>query len=278
MVEKNQTLIIGANGMLGTDLAKIFSSSNLVLWTSKDLDITDKKTVSDKIKKLKPAIIINAAAYTNVDDCEKNRLKAMKVNGEGPGNLAKICQAIGAILVHYSTDYIFNGQKSNGYDENETQIDPINVYGESKALGEKLIKQNCQKYYIIRTAWLYGKKGKNFVDTIIKLSQEKKEIKVVNDQFGNPTYSVDLAKRTKEIINNIKPDYGIYHITNSGSCTWFDFAKKIIEQKKISCQIIPCASTDFPRPAKRPAFSILNNTKLPLMRTWQEALQDYLPY
>jgi dTDP-4-dehydrorhamnose reductase len=211
-----------------------------------------------------------------VDDCEKNRDLAMKVNGEGPGNLAKICNQLGVILVHYSTDYIFNGQKTDGYDEDYYQVEPLSVYGESKALGEKLIKENCNKYYIVRTAWLYGKNGKNFVDTMVKEGQEKDEVRIVNDQYGSPTYAKDLAGQTKEILLNLKPVFGIYHATNSGSCTWYEFTKEIFKLKDIKTKIIPCTTDEFPRPAKRPKYSILLNTKLPPMRPWQEALKDYL--
>lgn len=278
MVEKNKILILGANGMLGHELMAAFKGQDLIGWDSKKLDITDYKRGQNKIKKLKPDIIINAAAYTAVDDCEYNRVLAMKVNSEGPSNLARICHEIGAVFVHYSTDYIFNGQESSGYNEDETQIEPINFYGESKALGEKLVQQNCQKFYILRTAWLYGKNGKNFVDTMIKLGRSKPELKVVDDQHGNPTSAKDLAERTKEILLKIKPDFGIYHVTNSGVCTWYEFSKEIFKFKKIEIKIIPCRTSEFPRPAKRPSYSILNNTKLPPMRSWQDALHEYLLY
>lgn len=269
-------LILGASGMLGVDLVKEFKNHEITAWGSQDIDITDWEEVNAKITSLKPEVVINAAAYTAVDDCEKNRDLAMKVNGEGPGNLAKVCGAINAVLVHYSTDYIFNGQEKDGYKENYDKISPLNVYGESKALGEKLIKENCQKYYILRIAWLYGKNGKNFVETIIKLSKIKPELKVIDDQHGNPTYTVDVAKRTKEILEKIKPPFGVYHATNSGSCTWYEFTKEIFHLKNISTKVLPCSTDEYPRPAKRPVYSILLNTKLPLMRPWQEALADYL--
>lgn len=276
MVEKTKILILGASGMLGSDLVKEFNDSDLTAYGSKDLDITIFAEVKKKLTALKPDIVINAAAYAAVDDCEKNRMKAMRINGEGPENLAKICKEIKAILVHYSTDYIFNGQKKEGYKENFNIIEPLNVYGESKALGEKMIQNNCDKYYILRISWLYGKNGKNFVETMLNLGQTKKELKVVNDQHGSPTYTVDVAKRTKEILENIKPAYGVCHVTNSGNCTWYEFTKEIFKLKNITTKIIPCTTAEFPRPAKRPAYSLLLNTKLPEMRSWQEALRDYL--
>lgn len=269
-------LIVGSHGMLGQDLMAAFKNHEVIGWRSNDLDISNSEQVQKKIKELKPKVVINAAAYTAVDNCETNRVLAMKVNGEGPGNLAKICKEIGAILVHYSTDYIFNGQKKDGYTENYNQIDPLNVYGESKALGEKLVKENCDQYYILRISWLYGKNGKNFVDTMLKLGAEKKELKVVNDQHGSPTYTVDVAQRTKEIIETIKPAFGTYHTTNSGSCTWYEFTKEIFKLKKISCHVVPCSSAEYPRPAIRPSYSILLNTKLPPMRKWEDALKEYL--
>lgn len=271
-----EILIIGSHGMLGQELMAAFKDQELTGWDRNQIDITDYDNSLAKIKELNPEVVINAAAYTAVDDCEKNRDLAMKVNGEGPGNLAKICKDLEAILVHYSTDYIFNGQKTDGYREDYDQIEPLSVYGESKALGEKLIKENCEKYYILRTAWLYGNKGKNFVDTMIKLGQEKSELKVVNDQHGSPTYAKDLALRTRDILLNLKPAFGIYHATNSGTCTWYEFTQEIFKLKGITAKIIPCATAEFPRPATRPAYSILLNTKLPVMRPWQEALKEYL--
>lgn len=271
-----KVLIIGATGMLGTDLVQEFKNEDLTAWTSSDLDITSKDQVANKISALKPEIVINAAAYTAVDDCEKKRDLAMQVNGEGPGNLAMICKQIGAILVHYSTDYIFDGSNKEGYLENFNVIKPINVYGESKALGEKLIQENCEKYYILRIAWLYGKNGKNFVDTMLKLGQEKKELKVVDDQHGSPTYTKDVARMTRKILSDLKPKFGIFHSCNSGSCSWYEFTKEIFKIKNYSCQIIPCSSDEYTRPAVRPQYSILLNSKLPLIRSWQAALFEYL--
>jgi len=276
MVEKTKILILGAGGMLGHELMAVFSHDNPIGLTSADLDITDLKQAQKKLQELKPDIVVNAAAYTAVDDCEQNRDLAMKVNGEGPGNVAKICTSLDAILVHFSTDYVFNGQKADGYAEDYDKMDPLSVYGESKALGEKLIQKNCQKYYILRTAWLYGKNGINFVDTMIKLGQEKKELKVVNDQHGSPTYAKDLAIRTKEILFNFKPTFGIYHTTNAGDCTWYEFANEIFKIKNIQTKVMPCTSDEFPRPARRPDYSILLNTKLPAMRPWQDAVREYL--
>ncbi len=276
-----KVLIIGAKGMLGHDLMAVFGDLNPIGADKEELEIADGAAVEKFILDLGPDIIINAAAYTDVDGCETNQDSAMKVNGYAVGYLAKTSQKIGAILVHYSTDYIFDGKKSEGYKEDDEPKNPVNFYGKSKLLGEKLLKENCQKYYLIRTSWLFGKHGKNFVDTILKLRKEKKELKVVNDQRGKPTYTVDLARRTRELIEGKYP-FGVYHITNEGAVSWYDYALKIFEiyksfhpEQKLA-KVVPCASAEFPRPAKRPSWSILQNTKLPSNRPWQESLEEYL--
>jgi len=278
LAKDTKILIIGAKGMLGHDLAVMFNDFELILWDQQEIDITDQNQVLIKILELKPGILINCAAYTDVDGCETNQDLAMTVNGKAVGYLAEAANKADAILVHFSTDYIFSGDSQQGYDENSQDFAPLNIYGQSKLLGEKLLKQNTDKYYLVRTAWLYGKNGKNFVETMIKLSQEKNELKVVNDQFGKPTYTVDLARQILYILNNDLP-FGIYHITNEtkeGGISWYDFAQEIFKQKNIKVNLLPCTTQEFSRPAKRPAYSALVNTKLPKMRVWQEALSEYL--
>lgn len=271
-------LITGARGMLGKDLCALLSKEHeLIKYDREELDITNAKMVNKVVAKLNPNAIINCAAFTDVDGCEEKEKKAIakKVNSFGPGNLAKISKKLNIPLFHYSTDYIFNGLKKDGYRESYSKIDPINAYGRTKALGEKLIKQNCKKYYILRTAWLYGKNGKNFVDTMLQLAKKNDSLKIVNDQYGKPTYTLDLAKRTKDILDKkLKP--GIYHVTNEGETSWFYFANEIFKLKKIKIKVIPCKTSEFPTPAKRPSFTGLINTKLPPMRKWQEALREYL--
>jgi dTDP-4-dehydrorhamnose reductase len=258
-----KTLILGAGGMLGSDLCKAFPEA--VKFTHKDLDITSRKQVLEAIREINPDVVINAAAYTDVDGCEDNQELAYEVNGDGPGNIAEACSIVGAKLVHFSTDYVFDGSKKE-YTESATP-NPINVYGHSKLLGEKKITENVDDFRIIRISWLFGTHGKNFVDTMLKLSREMDTVKVVNDQFGKPTYTVDLAAKVKEIIG-LEP--GIYHITNDGICSWYEFASSIIDN------VIPCTSEEFPRKAKRPKYSVLANTKTEPMRHWKEALKDYL--
>lgn len=258
-----KTLIIGASGMLGFDICKVFPEA--VKLTHKELDITNRDQVLESIQKIKPEIVVNAAAYTDVDGCEDNQELAFQVNGYGPGYIAEACSKMDATLVHFSTDYVFDGSQT-GYTESDTP-DPINVYGRSKLLGEKKIAENMDDYRIIRISWLFGTHGKNFVETILKLSGELSEVRVVNDQFGKPTYTVDLAKR---IVKISELEAGIYHLTNEGVCSWFDFASAFIGNA------IPCTSEEFPRKAKRPNYSVLVNTKTEPMRHWREALKDYL--
>ncbi len=270
-----KTIIIGAKGMLGKELAKIFQDWNPICWDQAEIDIADREDVNEKISETKPDLVVNAAAYTNVDGAETNRDLAMKVNGYGVGNLAEACKKCNAILIHYSTDYVFNGKKQEGYKEDDQPKNPINVYGKSKLLGEKLLQKNTGKFYLIRLSWLFGKFGKNFVETMLTLAQKNEIIKVVNDQRGKPTFAFDLAKKTRNLVEEKFP-FGIYHITNEGDCSWYEFACEIFKITGNKVEIIPVESKEFPTAAKRPAWSILVNTKLPPNRSWQEALEEYL--
>ncbi len=273
-----KTLILGANGMLGHALAEIFADQNPILWDSADLDITDENQVSHKLAELRPSLVLNAAAYTDVDCAEKNKELANSVNGYGVGYLAKATKELSAILVHYSTDYVFAGENKNGYKEDDLPS-PISAYGASKFLGEQQLQQNCEMYYLIRSSWLFGEHGgKNFVKRILTKAQNQRKLKVVNDHFGKPTYAKDLASKTREIIDRQKP-CGIYHVTNeTPACriSWYDLAKKAVELKGLKTKVVPCSSADFPQPARRPKYAMLVNTKLEPMRGWEEALKDYL--
>jgi len=258
-----KTLIVGANGMLGFDLCKVFPDA--VKLTHRELDITNRDQVLESIRRIKPDLVINAAAYTDVEGCEDKQALAFKVNGYGPGYIAEACNKMGATLVHFSTDYVFDGSKTE-YIESDAP-NPINVYGRSKLLGEQEIAEKLDDYKIIRISWLFGAHGKNFVDTMLKLSGEMAEVKVVNDQFGKPTYTVDLAHKIEELT---ELEAGIYHLTNEGICSWYEFASAFIDNA------VPCTSEEFPRKAKRPKYSVLVNTKTGPMRHWKEALEDYL--
>ena len=262
-INRRKTILFGAQGMLGHALKDVFLDAQCP--GHSDVDITDHHAVMKFIAREQPAIVINAAAYTDVDGCEDNRTYAFRVNGNGPGYLAEACREVNAILVHFSTDYIFDGTQKE-YREAD-RPNPINVYGESKLLGEVSIAKNLENYRIIRTSWLYGRHGKNFVDTILALSHQMPTVRVVNDQIGKPTYAVDLANTVPEIIGYTP---GIYHITNDGTCSWYEFACTFIPNA------VPCLSQDFPRKAKRPANSVLVNTKTSPLRHWKEAVQEYI--
>ena len=266
--------------MLGQELAQVFKDEDKTLWDIEDIDITKEMAAREKIETLAPDVIINAAAYNAVDKAEEERVKADLINGYAPGYLAKIADDIKAILVHYSTDYVFEGEKKQGYSEGDGP-NPIGVYGASKALGEKKVQENLSRHYIIRLSRLFGKIGagagvkKSFVDTMIDLAKTNKELRVIDEEISSPTYAPDLAERTKFVLDSMAP-YGIYHAANSGSCTWYEFAKEIFRLKKVDINLIKAKSEDFPRPARRPKFSVLLNTKLPEMRHWTDALAEYL--
>lgn len=275
----HKVLLLGAVGMLGRQLQQVFQSSDLTCWSKADLDITDAERVQECIQQLGPDIILNAAAYTAVDDCESHSALARSINGQAPGYLAAAAKSIAATLVHYSTDYIFSGDQATGYRETDTAFAPVNAYGVSKLLGEQAIQQQVDdqwnRYYIIRTAWLYGPHGKNFVDTMVQLGRTRSTVAVVNDQYGSPTYAVDLAQATQQLLRH-QPPFGVYHRTNSGVCTWYDLAVEIFRLAALPAQVTPCPSTAYLRPARRPYYSILLNTALPELRPWKEALVDYL--
>jgi len=277
---KKKVLITGSNGMLGSSLfeqlKKKYSIKGI---TIEDADITDFDAVVKVIRKIKPDIVIHTAGYTKVDDCESNSLLAYKVNAIGTRNVAVACQKIDASMVYISTDYVFDGTKESPYTEFDA-ANPLSVYGKTKLAGEEFVRQILNRFYIIRTSWLYGKGGSNFVDTIINKAKKEKVLKIVDDQRGSPTYANDLADKIGENIKEEK--YGIYHVTNSGSCTWFEFAKRIIEYSNIKgVDVIPIKSNALNRPAKRPANSVLQNFMLelegiPLLRHWEEAVREYI--
>ncbi len=267
MVRK-KILILGARGMLGSDLVKVLSEDfDVVAWGHEDLDVTDKDAVKARGSEISPDIIINATGYTNVDGAEEDRESAFALNGDA----VKYLNDCDAILVHYSTDYVFDGEKDGEYQEDDVP-NPINVYGESKLRGEQTL---YGKHYLIRTSWLYGSGGKNFVDTMLGLARDRDEIKVVNDQIGKPTYTLDLAYATAKLLSDT-PDFGTYHLVNEGAMSWYDFAKEIFEISGVNVKLTPVLSSEFPRPAKRPKNSALRNTKRPHLRSVKEAIKDYL--
>ena len=272
-------LITGSSGMLGHDLIEILKDNHeLILTSSKTLDITDNNRVIEFICENKPDIVINSAAYTNVDGCEENQETAYSINGDGVRNLAIGCSKIDCPLVHISTDYVFNGENTRPWVEDD-EIGPISVYGKSKLKGEEAILEILDKFFIIRTAWLYGINGGNFPKTMLELAKNHSEITVVYDEVGTPTYTPDLAKAISQLIDT--DYYGIYHITYSGSCSWCEFARYIFEVADKDVKVIPVTASEFARPAPRPHYSVLENKKwiengFKPLRNYKDAAKEYI--
>lgn len=269
-------LVVGCNGMLGHDLMKELTGEVRGL-DLPDIDITSLESVQEAIERLKPRVVVNAAAYTDVDGCESNAELAMQVNGEGPAFLAMVTRSVGARLVQVSTDYVFNGGKGEPYLEDDP-TSPLSVYGESKLAGEMNAKFNPD-HLIVRTQWLYGIHGKNFVETMMRLASEKDELAVVDDQIGSPTWTVDLSRAIRALID--KGCKGIYHAANSGFCSWNGFAQAIFEESKLDVRVLPLTTEQLNRPARRPLYSTLDCGKLARdagisLQPWQEALKSYL--
>ncbi len=269
--------LTGAEGMLGHAVIDTFSDVELIGFSHDRLDITVLDSAVKRIRDVAPDFLIHSAAFTDVDRCESEPERAYLVNGIGTRNVTMACEEIKCPVVYISTDYVFDGSKSGPYDEWD-RANPINVYGVSKLMGERFVSTLTNRFYIVRTSWLYGGDGRNFVDTIIKLLSERESVEVVNDQVGCPTYTYDLAGKLREIIGK---GYGIHHITNSGNCSWYDFAVAIAIKMGLKKEIRPVSSERFKRPARRPANSVLGNTMLKLegieeLRHWEDALSEYL--
>ena len=269
-------LVVGANGMLGHDLMKVLSGDIRGVDIG-DIDITSIESVRRVLLTLKPAVIINAAAYTDVDGCETNREVAMRVNGEGVGNLAAIAGEIGARLVQISTDYIFDGSKGSPYLEDDLAR-PLSVYGESKLAGE-INAGRVADHLIVRTQWLYGMHGKNFVETMLRLAGERDELAVVDDQIGSPTWTVDLSMAIRALLE--KGCRGTYHAVNAGHCSWNAFAGAIFAEAGLTIKVNPLSTVELDRPAPRPLYSTLDCGKLYRdtgfrPQPWRDALRKYL--
>lgn len=269
-------LVIGAKGMLGRDLMRVLPGDARGVDID-EIDITSPESVRRVILTLKPGVVVNCAAYTDVDGCESNVELAMAVNGEGVGNLASVTREIGALLVQVSTDYVFDGTKGSPFVEDDP-VNPLSVYGRSKLLGEEKARENPD-HLIVRTQWLYGHGGKNFVETMLRLSKERSEIAVVDDQIGSPTWTVDLSLAISELIeNNCR---GTYHAANRGICSWFDFARAIFVEAGVEMAVRSQTTAQLGRPAPRPLYSalccdkLIHDTGLEL-EGWHEALTTYL--
>jgi dTDP-4-dehydrorhamnose reductase len=296
---KLRVLITGAGGMLGVDLWKeldrkyelfgidVARCSLFVARRFTCVDITDKKSVSRVINKINPDVVIHTAAWTDVDGCELDPKKAYRINCEGTKNVAQASKICGATLIYVSTDFVFDGKKKKPYKETD-KPHPISIYGDSKLKGEKAVRKTLKKYFILRTSWLYGKHGKNFVDTILAQARKKKVLRVVDNQVGSPTYTKDLAKAIRLLLNKLftsyelrVTSYGTYHVSNSGSASWYDYSREILRLAKSPAKVIPISSEGLDRPARRPAMSVLDNSKFEKftgfkMRNWKPALKCYL--
>ncbi len=276
-------LVIGAQGMLGRDLLPelrvSFPDDEILGWDMEEIDIRMEKETIEQIEALYPQIIINVAAYTDVDGCERNEEEAFRVNAEGMKHIALGARRCGAKVVYLSTDYVFDGKKGEPYLE-EDSPHPLNIYGESKLKGEHYVQELTKEGLIIRTQWLFGKYGKNFVYAILKQAQEKEVISIVKDQIGSPTYTRDLSKAICALVQ--KRGQGIFHVANGGFCSWFVFAQKILSYAGIhGVKAIPIASEELDRPARRPSYSVFNTAKFLKttgwnLRPWSEALKDFL--
>ncbi len=268
--------------MLGRDVVSNFSADcDIHAFSRTDLDITDFRSCEKIFESIGPDVVINCAAYTKVDLCEQEENLAFKVNSEGPKNLASLCRNYNALMVHISTDYVFNGESKRPYKE-DSPTAPINIYGKSKLAGEENVRDNCPQHLIIRTSWLFGHNGPNFIDTIIKLASTRDTLQVVDDQHGSPTYTRDLADAIRCLlkVNAI----GTFHVTNSGSCSWYDLACFVLNRIGLDkIEVVPVDSSKFIRPARRPMYSVLDGSRLlsfcgHKLRSWQDAVSDYLKH
>ncbi|MEO8065744.1 MAG: dTDP-4-dehydrorhamnose reductase [Candidatus Doudnabacteria bacterium] len=271
-------LILGAKGSLGEAFLDLYKDQEVVGWGKFDLDITDEEVVSKKIAELKPGLVINCAAYNAVDKAEEERELAESVNGYAPGYLAKAASEVGAVFVHFSTHYVFDGTNQEGYNEDDLP-NARSIYGKSKILGENEVQGKTDKFYIIRTAWLYGKPGSHgktsFVAMMLKKADEGKAIEAIKDEFAQPTYCLDLAQSTRALLEEKKP-FGIYHLTNAGQTSWYQWANEIFQIKNVKVTLTAISRDKFPRKAARPQYGVLNNNKFIQLRPWTEALKEYL--
>lgn len=273
-------LVTGARGMLGTDLCEILAKEHEVVGVDvEDFDVSDASQTRDAISRASPRIVIHCAAHTDVDASEVMREKVFRINAEGTRNVAQVCAETGSALVYMSTDYVFDGLSKAPYRETDLAR-PINVYGVSKLEGERFVKNLVPNHFIVRSSWMFGLHGRNFVDTIIRLGQDRRKIDVVEDQVGSPTFTRDLCQALSAIVKT--EDYGLYHVCNAGSCSWFEFARTIVRLWGYAeVEIVSTDSARFKRAAERPRFSVLDTSLFARtfgfsLRNWREALADYV--
>ncbi len=276
-----KVVVVGSKGMLAQDLIPMIAKEHETLSFDKDqVDITDKKSVFDLVGRIEPDLVINCAAYNQVDQAETNREAAFRVNAYGVQQLALACQEVGSALCHFSTDYVFDGKSTLPYQPYD-QPNPISVYGASKRAGEVFVQSILNRYYLIRTSSLYGKGANNFVYTILRLAKKNEVLRVVQDQMISPTWTVNLAQGVVKLISS--GNFGVYHLTDltGGGISWFEFAKEILKMKGLPNEVEPTTSQEFIRPARRPAYSVLDTTLFTLCSgyepmPWQESLKRFL--
>lgn len=275
-----KVLVTGVKGQLGYDVMAELAKRNIeaIGVDIDEMDITDKISVEKVIGEAAPDVVVHCAAYTAVDAAEDNEALCRRVNADGTRNIAEVCKKLDCKMVYISTDYVFDGQGTRPW-EPDDERHPLNVYGQTKYEGELAVQENLSKYFIVRIAWVFGKNGKNFVKTMLKLAETHDKLTVVNDQFGSPTYTYDLARLLVDMIQTDK--YGIYHATNEGTCTWYEFACEIFRQAGVKIEVTPVPASEYPAKAKRPENSRLDKSKLTengfeRLPSWQDALGRYL--
>lgn len=280
MIVITTVLVTGAEGQLGSDLVLLLVLSGYKVFGmgKSELDITNEEEVNKVVSFLKPEIIIHCAAYTQVDKAESDSDTVFLINGIGTRNIAIAAESNHSKLIYISTDYVFDGCSTTAYNE-FSPVSPINIYGTSKLAGEMMVRDFHSKFFIVRTSWVFGVNGNNFVKTMLQLSREREQLKVVNDQIGSPTYTLDLSKCIMQLMETNK--YGIYHVSNSGCCSWFDFAKEVFRQTNNSIILESCTTDEFPRQAKRPKYSVMDHMGLRInhfdpMPHWKNALTRFL--
>lgn len=279
-MHRRSAVVTGAKGQLGTDVVQRLRDEgyNVYGFGKEELDILDLEQCREKLRLINPCAVVHCAAYTKVDRAEQDVADAYVVNAIGTRNIAVVSREIEAKIVYISTDYVFNGESRVPYDE-FSATSPINVYGRSKRAGEQFVERFNHRHFVVRTSWVYGLHGDNFVKTMLRLAREQGRVAVVNDQTGCPTYTKDLAETIARFIRTEK--YGTYHVSNSGSCTWYEFAEEIFKQSNVQAELLPISTEQFVRPAARPNYSVLKPFALelngfPEMRHWKDALTDFI--
>jgi dTDP-4-dehydrorhamnose reductase len=266
-------LITGAQGQLGQALQSQFVDHEVIAWGRQDLDISHLEQVRKALNQIRPDVVINAAAFTQVDQAETNQESAYRGNALGPRNLALITQEMNIPLVHFSTDYVFDGQQSRPYHEFD-RPNPLSVYGQSKLAGEEQVKNRNDRHFIIRTSWLYHTIGKSFPQTILRLANQG-QVRVVNDQFGSPTFAPHLAQAVSQLIAT--DAFGTYHLAGAGGASWYDFTKALYQARDIHATVLPITTAEYPLPAPRPMYAVLTSLQDPLIRlpSWEDGVRDF---